>query len=29
VGFSTTRSVVVSIFAVIIADCIFSLAFYA
>jgi phospholipid/cholesterol/gamma-HCH transport system permease protein len=28
VGFSTTRSVVVSIFAVIIADCIFSLAFY-
>ena len=28
VGMSTTRSVVVAIFAVIIADCIFSLAFY-
>jgi phospholipid/cholesterol/gamma-HCH transport system permease protein len=28
VGFSTTRSVVVSIFAVIIVDCIFSLIFY-
>ena len=29
VGMSTTRSVVVAIFSVIITDCIFSLAFYA